>query len=172
MKAGRKMNRNPHRLARRNRDLAGGDTDAHCHFQIFYGRDDFEARAQALSGGVFTSDRKAEVAHDAVVTLRVVGNAAMARDDFSAAGVVSRQQVAVLFGAQAAQVPGRIHEVVGHHRDLADAVFLAGCIAFASQRMVPVAIQHHVERSLAGWAVAASLSPGSAHRLAEREAIG
>ena len=106
------------RLAVTDDHLAGADADADAEPEREHCVDDLQAGTHRLHRRVLARDRKTEVAHRAVVALRVIGGAAAHLEDTRAAPVVLGEQVAVALGTEGGQQAGRLDEVERHDRDL------------------------------------------------------
>ena len=95
-----------HRLAVADHHAAGGNADAQLQAQVVHGGGQGEAGAHGHGGGVFTGHGVAEIAHEAVVTLRVVGQAGMGTRHLRHFLVVVGQALAVFLIAQGVHQPG------------------------------------------------------------------
>ena len=118
------MRGEPHRVARPDGHLSGGDANPHAQPELLDRLDDLQTRLHGLRARLLVGDGKAEEAHVAI-TLGIVGDAAMADDDAGAALVVAREDLAVALDTQRGEQPGGLRQVVGHDGQLAQVIDLA-----------------------------------------------
>ena len=111
-----------HRLGVADHHPAGGNADAHLQAQIAKLAGQAQPGAQRLRGGVLAGHGVAEVAHKAVVALRVVGQAAVGLGGVGHAAVVVGQALAVLLIAQAVHQVGGADQIDRQDGDLAQVV--------------------------------------------------
>ena len=116
------VHRRAHRLGLADHHPAGGHADAHLQAQVGQAAAQRQRGAQGLGGGVLAGCGVAEVAHEAVVALRVVGQAAEALGQLGHAAVVVGQALAVFLVAQKLHQAGRADQVAGQDGDLAQVV--------------------------------------------------
>ena len=146
LKARRQMHREPDQVHVGHRHLARGHANA-----------DLNAHAPGLGHQVQRGKQRAthcvlarllgaEVAHDAVVALGRVGEAAPLLDDGAKAPVVFVQRQAVAFQAQSLHQRGRADHVVGQRGHLAEAALEVGGLGLRQQREAVLA-EHRNHRA-------------------------
>ena len=107
------VDREPDRLAGVDGDEARRNADADGDGEIRDGADDLQPRLDSAHRRVLERMWVAEVAHDAVVALRIVGLAAMAAHDVGAARVQAVEHLCIRFVAESSQQRGGADEVEG-----------------------------------------------------------
>ena len=118
----RMVHRRAHRLGLADHHPAGGHADAHLQPLVGQAAAQRQRGAQGLGGGILAGRRVAEVAHEAVIALRVVGQAAKALGHLGHPAVVVGQALAVLLVAQIVHQAGGADQVAGQDGDLAQVV--------------------------------------------------
>ncbi len=114
-----KVDRQSHRLVALDDDQAGREADPHRDAQFGHRVDDHQARLDRAHRGIFECRGVSEIAHDAVVALRVVRLAALPTHDVGATRMQAFQHVGIGLVAQLRQQRGRAHDVERQARDLA-----------------------------------------------------
>ena len=122
LKPGCMVHRRAHRLRLADHHPAGGYADAHLQAQVGQATAQRQRGAQGLGCGILAGRGIAEVAHQAVIALRVVGQAAKALRHLGHPAVVMGQALAVLLVAQGVHQAGGADQVAGQDGDLAQVI--------------------------------------------------
>ena len=118
----RVVHRRAHRLAVADHHPTGGHADAHLQPEIDKGLAQCQRSAQRQGNRVFAGQRMAEIAHQAVVALWVIGQPGMGAGNAGHAQVVLAEPLAVLLVAKPVHLAGGVNQIAAEDADLAHIV--------------------------------------------------